>query len=67
MTPRLTLLERTFLWACINTQRPQQDLAANLLKPQIVSFILSLMRVPGLVGIRESGQLEKNLCFGKGF
>lgn len=25
------------------------------------------MKVPGLVGIRESGQLEKNLCFGEGF
>lgn len=69
LTPSLTLLERTFLWAYINTPESRAGLVCKALETSdwLICLEPEKMKVPGLVRIRESGQLEKNLCFGEGF
>lgn len=70
VTPRLTLLERAFISLALHKHpRDRAGLVSRPLETSdcLIYFKLEKMKVPGLVGIRESRELEENLCFGKGF
>lgn len=63
-----TLLEMTFISLGLH-KHPRDRAGLVCRSPEIsdclIHFKPEKMKVPGFVGIRKSGELEENLCFGK--